>query len=150
MCASKLTELEKCLIRLFFNLCPQWKRIVSEQIMLSDLQRWHDFSNFSVYFMNNTNANRLRTNTKMPVEIIIGSVELPAGIVIKEMNGCQIITPCVVSVLDNDAIGVRIYFSDGILSELEVYSLSGKELCEDFKLDKQCTYIIFDPEIVHS
>lgn len=148
MKSSRLSKLEKHAVQLLLDLFPQWKRRISEQIDLSWLQREQEFSNYSVYFVNNAKTRRIEINKKMPIEIILGNVDILDRSKIININGCNIISPCILSVPDNDAIGIRFYFCNGILSEIEVYSLSGKQICGDLPLEKQRTYLIFDETLI--
>lgn len=143
MSSSILTEFERGLFQLFFDLYPQWEHALIEQIRLSNLQRVHDLSNYSVYFTGSGKAVPIKINKKMPVEIILGGVEITDNNVINNIKGHNLISPCPISIPDNNAVGVRIYFCDGFLSELEVYSLSGNPIGIDFPLNGQRTYIIF-------
>ena len=138
----KLTKFESDILQLFFNLCPQWKQVITQQIQQSTFWRERSTSNHSVCFMNDVNVSRLNITTKMPVEIILGKVDIPAESRINHIKGCDVISPCILSGLDRDAIGARMYFSDGLLTELEIYSISGQELCEDLEIKQQCTYIV--------
>ena len=142
MFSTKLTGFEHSLIRMFFDLYPQWELIVNKQICFSDIKRIGNFSNFSIIFTNNTPTEHLPINTSMPVEVILGEVDIPANYTMREINGYRTIAPCIISVLDDDAVGIRIYFEKGLLSELEVYTLSGAKLVNNFLLDRQRTYII--------
>ena len=144
----KLTKLEASSVLLFLDLCPQWKQIISKQIQQSTLQREYGSSNYSVYFTNNLNTEKLGITAKMPVEIILGSVDVPEGNTLKHVNGHRVISPCIISIRDNNAISIRMYFNNGLLNELEIYSLSGNEIGNTMMLEKPRTYIVYDDDVL--
>ena len=103
----KLTKFESDLLQMFFNLCPQWKQVITQQIQQSTLQRERSISNYSVYFRNDVKVDRLNIATKMPVEIILGNVDIPAENMINHINGCAIVSPFI-------RFGQRCYWSQSV------------------------------------
>ena len=144
-----LTDNECYFLDLFFILCPHWKKIIFDQIYSSEICREITYSNYAVCFKPNKKTSPISSTSKMPVEIILGNVEFMPNCEVKRINNCQVIKPCTLNVPDIDAMGVRLYFSEGFIVELEVYSLSGKKICTEIPKCKQKTYIVFEDNMMN-
>lgn len=143
-----LTEHECGLIRLFCYVNPTWGAIISSQLENARPLR-EDLCSSRFLFINiDPTANRIKTSLEVPVEIIIGTaVHVPEEKVIRTINSAPAIHPCAFEIEDDHAIGVRIHVKDGLIFELEMYSLAGTRLDLDGSSQKNMLYIVYDDHI---
>lgn len=133
-----LTEQEYALLELLFDLCPHWRDTITKQICKADIRRESTGSNIAIIF-EVKEAQRLEFETIDPVEILIGDVDL-RDCVSNMVNGCCVISANSLSIMDNNAISVLFLFRNGVIEEIEVYSLKGTSLDPITLLNKHRIY----------
>lgn len=150
MCTDSLTPLECDLLKLFYLAIPSWKEPLLSQLKLSVVSHSDCFSSYFINFDVSSKADKLCTDVQVPIEIIVGEVEVPQDKVIGTINNCKVISPCSLSIPDCSACGIRIHFVDGILSELEAYRLDGNKIeLSQIPVDR-LTYIVYDNTIINT
>ena len=135
---------EKELLDLFFRVRPEWEKVIGAQIKNADISRADCISSYFVYFRANSYVERLNTHIQVPLEMIVGGVDVPVNDRIGYVNGIQMVRSNIFSVYDEQAFGVRLHFADGLLTELEAYSLTGEPLNIFEVAKKQITCIVFE------
>ena len=143
MTINGLTNEENDIIQLFFDLFPQWKDIVCQQICNSKIKRYNNISNNSTCFFPYGKVDSLNIKSKLPVEIILGDIQLPCDCVLNTGTH-NVMSPCIFSTLGNDVIGLRLYFNNGIIEELEMYNIAGFEINLCMWKAKKRTYIVHE------
>ena len=148
MYSDLLTPLECNLLDLFFLAIPSWKATILSQLKLSVVSRSDCFSSYFINFDVPRNTGKIYTDVQVPIEIIVGDVEVPQNKVIGSINNCKIISPCSLTIPSCSACGIRIHFIDGRLSEIEAYRLDGNKIDLTQILKGRLTYIVYDNTII--
>ena len=147
MNCNKLTKQDEHFIELFSKLNTSLADALTDQLNNATVTRFHAVSSYFLYF-DVCNANRkVHTSHRVPAEILYGVEEVPVDQIIGFVDGVPMIRPCTLKVGDNDAIGIRLHFQNGLIHELEVYNLAGKKIVLD-QISPKYVYIIFDPDIL--
>ena len=148
MCSALLTALENDLLDLFFVAIPSWKATISSQIQASTISRSDCYSSYFVDFDVNNKTDKIDSDIRVPLEIIVGEYEIPKENVIGIVNGCRMISPCAFMIPDRGVCGMRVHFIDGVVSELEVYCLDGNKVDLSQMIEGRLTYIVYDRSII--
>lgn len=82
----------------------------------------------------------------MPVEIILGNIQIPNECILNT-GIFNIISPCTFLTLENDVIALRLYFNNGIIEELEMYNIAGYKINLSMCKSKKRTYIVHERTI---
>lgn len=139
---SKLSKHESELIRCFCEFYPSWKDILRRQIRNSQICRVDMESSYFVDFDVARNVEPAPCDVEVPIEIIVGEVDIPPTQILRRVNGYVVTKAYSFFVPDAYALGVQIHFKAGYLSELEVFSLAGKRVRLQDIEGKEVTYII--------
>ena len=91
-------------------------------------------------------AEPLNIKSKMPVEIILGNIQIPNECILNT-GIFNIISPCTFLTLENDVIALRLYFNNGIIEELEMYNIAGYKINLSMCKSKKRTYIVHERTI---
>ena len=132
-----LTEQENVLLELLFDLCPHWRDTITKQIYTADIKQEFTGSNMAIIF-STKEVPRLNFDTRVPVEILLGNVDL-SNCVSNEVNGCTVISANRLFIPD-DAISVLYIFAGGVIEEIEIFSCNGNRLESVLPIDKSRTY----------
>lgn len=116
---------------------------MEKQIQNSQISRVDMNSSYFVDFDVARNVAPVPCDIEVPVEIIIGEVDIPPTQILRRVNGHVVAKACSFFVPDAYALGVQIHFKSGYLSELEVFSLAGKRVYLQDIEKKEITYIEF-------
>ena len=143
---KELNREENDMIQLFFELFPKWKEPIYKQICNSRIERYNNMSNYSTYFFLSGKAEPLNIKSKMPVEIILGNIQIPNECILNT-GIFNIISPCTFLTLENDVIALRLYFNNGIIEELEMYNIAGYKINLSMCKSKKRTYIVHERTI---
>lgn len=148
MYSDLLTTLENNLLDLFFLAIPSWKATILSQIKSATISRSDCFSSYFIDFDVRSKTDKIETDVRVPLEIIVGEYEVPTENTIGIVNGCKMISSCSFKVPDIGVCGMRVHLIDGVLSELEVYCLDGNKVDLKHMIEKPLTYIIYDRSIL--
>lgn len=132
-----LTEQENVLLELLFDLCPHWRDTITKQIYTAEIKREFTGSNMAIIF-STKEVHRLNFDTKVPVEILFGNVDL-SNCISNEVNGCSVISANRLFIPD-DTISVLYIFREGVIEEIEIFSCNGNCLDSVLPIDKSRTY----------
>lgn len=138
----ELTEVENYIIQLFFDFFPLWQNTLKEQIRNSKIYRTDKNSSYFINFNVERYVAHIPCLTEVPVQIILGAVDIPTAQVLRRLNGHIVTSAGSFFVQDEYALGVHIHFKSGYLCELEVYNLAGKKVYFDDLKAKAVTYIV--------
>ena len=146
MDASTLSTQEEQLLQLFLDICPQWSDIIFAQLKSVSLQRFATNTNCSTEFCCNTFVPALPITSTMPIEVLLGEVALFSESSYMSVGNFKIVNAnsTISSNATDTAAAVRLYLENGILSELELYSISGKPIDFSNLATKQRIYVIHD------
>ena len=123
-----------------------WMKLVAHQINTASWTAQNLQSSYFVDFHCPSNAAaRIPSSAEVPVEIIFGQVRVDPGAVV----GTIAKYPVVISnkemtfeISDPDAFAVRLHFRNGIIFELEAYSIDGNTLDLSGLAGKDRVYVL--------
>lgn len=132
-----LTELEMKVLNMFANLDETMGHILKEQVSTAIIQRKFLGSTYIVLFDNKNKSQRFNIPYRVPVEIILDPQFTETRII--RCHG----KPVSLNTSEN-AVGIQLHFQDGLLKELEIYSVSCKQIHLDVLNCINAVYLIYD------
>lgn len=140
------------LLDLFLKSGLPWMDVVAKQ---SRLAMWTCENLQSSYFVDFHYPEKtivpIPVNSEVPIEILLGNVCLQPKETSGTICGSPVVlteTPKIFTVPDSYAFAIRLHFHDGILFELEAYSLNGNALDFSGMEEKKRVYLISDTELL--
>lgn len=141
-----LTADENCLLQLFLKENFPWYNSLIAQVLSSKVDREDLLSSYFVDFKISDAGNLISipVRKEVPLEIIIGNVEIPQDKKLYRLGDIIATTSEKLYIYDDQAFAARLHFKDGYLFELEAYSISGQKLQISNIQGRKLTYIITD------
>ncbi len=140
---NELTIFETEAINMFANLDETIGSILKDQLQTAKIHRELLGSAYIVIFDVEKKNRRFHVSRRVPIEIVLD----PQFAETKTIRSHG--KPISLNVSEN-AIGLQLHFQEGILIELEIYSLSCKELQLDMYDSSKAVYLIYDDDFCPS